>query len=155
MKRAKASPDPIDVHVGRRVRERRTTLGVSQESLGELLGVTFQQIQKYERGANRIGSGRLMQIARALDVPPAFFFEGAPEDAAAVVPMSGLAEADTAFDRTGAPAGDSLPDSRETAELARAYGRIGDAAVRRRLLELARALGGVRWREGIVPPRSA
>lgn len=70
------SPNPIDVHVGSRLRERRMALGVSQERLGESLGLTFQQVQKYEKGVNRIGASRLFQIARILEVPVQYFFEG-------------------------------------------------------------------------------
>src|SRR3954447_8504909 len=74
----KKKPNPIDIHVGSRVRLRRNMLGMSQEKLGENLGITFQQIQKYEKGTNRIGASRLQHIARVLSVPVAFFFEGAP-----------------------------------------------------------------------------
>ena len=80
MSMIKSSPDPVDIHVGARVRLRRTLLGMSQEKLGKALGLTFQQVQKYERGANRIGSSRLFQLSRILDVPVSFFFdEMAPE----------------------------------------------------------------------------
>jgi transcriptional regulator with XRE-family HTH domain len=72
------SANPTDKHVGSRVRMRRMMLGLSQEKLGEGLGVTFQQVQKYEKGANRIGAGRLQQIATVLEVTEAYFFEGAP-----------------------------------------------------------------------------
>src|SRR4029077_17308920 len=74
----KKQPNPIDIHVGSRVRLRRMMLGMSQERLGEHLGITFQQIQKYEKGTNRIGASRLQHIARVLTVPVAFFFEDAP-----------------------------------------------------------------------------
>jgi len=74
----KKSPDPIDKHVGSMVRIRRKTLGMSQQKLGDAIGITFQQIQKYENGTNRIGSSRLQQIAHILHVPPASFFDGAP-----------------------------------------------------------------------------
>src|ERR1700685_2441661 len=72
------APNPIDKHVGARVRMRRLMVGMSQGKLGEALDVTFQQVQKYEKGANRIGASRLQQLARVLEVPPAFFFDGAP-----------------------------------------------------------------------------
>src|SRR5688572_2571155 len=75
---AKKAPNPTDKHVGARVRMRRMMLGMSQEKLGDALGLTFQQVQKYEKGANRIGASRLQQIAHILQVPVAFFFEGAP-----------------------------------------------------------------------------
>ena len=74
----KKPPNPIDSHVGARLRMRRTLIGMSQEKLGAALGITFQQVQKYEKGANRIGASRLQDIARVLQVAPAFFFDGAP-----------------------------------------------------------------------------
>jgi transcriptional regulator with XRE-family HTH domain len=80
------SPNPIDVHVGSRVRLRRTLLGMSQEKLGEAIGLTFQQVQKYERGSNRIGASRLFDLARVLDVPVGFFFDDMSEDVAARSP---------------------------------------------------------------------
>jgi transcriptional regulator with XRE-family HTH domain len=123
---------------------RRTLIGMSQERLGELLDVTFQQIQKYERGANRIGSSRLYELARALDVPVGFFFDGlAPGRAAPTMPglAPGLAEEGAAWDADGA---DTQPDNlggRETLEMVRAFQRIDDAAVRKRVLDLVRTLG--------------
>lgn len=150
MSRMPAKPDPIDAHVGRRVRERRAVMGMSQERLGDALGVTFQQIQKYERGANRIGSSRLLQIGRTLEVPVSFFFEGAPDVGAAAArrpAAPGLAEGAAAFEHGPAAPVAASPmasvNSREVLELSRAYGRIEDPVVRRRLLELARALGAV------------
>jgi transcriptional regulator with XRE-family HTH domain len=90
-------PNPIDVHVGSRVRLRRTLLGMSQEKLGEAIGLTFQQVQKYERGANRIGSSRLFDLARVLDVPVAYFFEEMTPETAARTPsrIKGLGESRT------------------------------------------------------------
>src|SRR5215208_5533266 len=79
-------PNPIDVHVGSRVRLRRTLLGMSQEKLGEAIGLTFQQVQKYERGANRIGASRLFDLSRVLDVPVSFFFDDMPADQDAITP---------------------------------------------------------------------
>lgn len=72
-------PSPIDVHVGTRIRLRRTLLGMSQERLGEALGLTFQQVQKYERGINRVGASRLFDLSRVLDVPISFFFDDMPD----------------------------------------------------------------------------
>src|ERR1700751_4114459 len=89
---AKKAPNPIDKHVGSRVRMRRMMLAMSQEKLGDALGLTFQQVQKYEKGTNRIGASRLQQISHILQVPVAFFFEGAPH----VVGMPSLAELDEA-----------------------------------------------------------
>jgi transcriptional regulator with XRE-family HTH domain len=114
---------------------RRTLLGLSQEKLGEALGLTFQQVQKYERGANRVGSSRLFEISRILDVPVSFFFE--PETATATSfaqPGQGLAEEQAELER------DPLA-KRETLELVRAYYRIADPRVRKRVFELTKALG--------------
>ena len=126
-------PDPVDVQVGARVRLRRNMLGMSQERLGEKLGLTFQQVQKYERGANRIGASRLYELSRVLDVPVAFFFDDVDPVRAPAIP-GGFAE-------PPAEAFESDPlRRRETVELVRAYYGIGDAALRRRLFDLAKAL---------------
>lgn len=122
--------NPIDVHVGARVRLRRQLLKMSQEKLGEELGVTFQQVQKYERGTNRVGASRLFRMSRVLDVPIAFFFDGLEGRAA----ETGLAESDQAplvYDFIKSPDGVAL---------AEAYSRITDPKVRRRVLDLVRAL---------------
>jgi transcriptional regulator with XRE-family HTH domain len=123
-------PNPTDIHVGSRVRLRRTLLGMSQEKLGEAIGLTFQQVQKYERGANRVGASRLYDLSRVLDVPVSFFFEE-------MVPVeqrsSGLAESTERYE------GDPML-KRETLELVRAYYKITDPHVRRRLFDLAKAL---------------
>lgn len=132
-------PNPIDVHVGSRVRLRRNMLGLSQEKLGEAIGLTFQQVQKYERGANRIGASRLHDLSRVLDVPVAFFFDDMDPVRAPAIP-GGFAE-------PAAEAFDSDPlRKRETIELVSAYYRIEDVMVRRRLFDLAKALaaGGER-----------
>src|SRR5204862_1600534 len=84
-----ARSHPVDVHVGARMRQRRTLLGMSQEKLGTAVGLTFQQIQKYERGSNRIGSSRLFEFAKVLDVPVSYFFDEMPANALAGRPMSG------------------------------------------------------------------
>ncbi|WP_424140563.1 helix-turn-helix domain-containing protein [Roseomonas chloroacetimidivorans] len=129
---------PIDVHVGSRVRQRRTLLGMSQEKLGEGLGLTFQQVQKYERGVNRIGASRLFDLARVLDVPISFFFDDMPESAGSRAPgsCSGLYEAQ------GSLEGDTLR-KRETLELVRAYYRITEPAVRKRVFDLIKSLAPI------------
>jgi len=131
-------PNPIDVHVGSRVRLRRTLLGLSQEKLGEAIGLTFQQVQKYERGANRIGASRLWELSAVLDVPVQFFFgEMAAETLAQ---MSRITAREPAAD-AGGPAAAPGPITRpETLELMRAYDRIPIASVRRRLCELTKVL---------------
>lgn len=131
-------PNPIDVHVGGRVRLRRTLLGMSQEKLGEALGLTFQQVQKYERGANRIGASRLYDLSRVLDVPVSYFFEDMDEGMMAASPrhMVRATEDPPQFE-------DGLMVQRETLELVRAYYRIRDPEVRKRVQELARVLGPI------------
>src|SRR6187200_1628433 len=118
---ANAKPNPIDVHVGSRVRLRRTLLGMSQEKLGEAIGLTFQQVQKYERGANRIGASRLFDLSRVLDVPVSFFFDDMPAD------PDSIPTADGSIGGFGEEKSSSFePDpmaKRETLELVRAYYR--------------------------------
>ncbi|MGH7078648.1 MAG: helix-turn-helix domain-containing protein [Acetobacteraceae bacterium] len=131
---------PIDAHVGSRIRLRRTLLGLSQERLGDALGLTFQQVQKYERGINRVGASRLFDLARVLDVPISFFFDDMPEPLASTAPnlamagLGGVAESQQGY------GSDSVMNRRETVELVRAYYRISDAAVRKRVFELIRSL---------------
>jgi len=117
-------PNPIDIHVGSRVR---------LERLGEAIGLTFQQVQKYERGANRIGASRLHDLSRVLDVPVSFFFDDMDPVRAPAIPAGFAEPAADAFDS------DPLR-RRETVELVSAYYKIDDPALRRRLFELARAL---------------
>jgi transcriptional regulator with XRE-family HTH domain len=126
-------PNPIDIHVGSRIRLRRNMLGLSQEKLGEAIGLTFQQVQKYERGANRVGASRLHELSRVLDVPVSFFFDDMDPVRAPAIP-GGFAEAP-------AEAFDSDPlRKRETVELVSAYYDIDDPALRRRFFDLAKAL---------------
>jgi len=127
-----STPDPIDVHVGSRVRMRRTLLGMSQEKLGNALSLTFQQIQKYERGANRIGSSRLYKLSHILDVPVNYFFDDMPD--ATGKRARGLSDSGPqAFEQ------DKLA-KRETLELVRAYYRISDPKVRKKIFELVKAV---------------
>lgn len=136
-------PNPIDVHVGSRVRLRRTLLGLSQERLGDAIGLTFQQVQKYERGANRIGASRLYELSRVLDVPVSFFFDDiVPEVAEAV-------DAHLVGSKEPAP-GRYHPDPmmrRETLELVRAYYRILDPQLRRRLFDLTKSIANAAEKE--------
>jgi len=127
-------PHPVDVHVGRRLRLRRTILGLSQEAIGKVIGVTFQQIQKYERGINRMGASRLYDFGRALTVPISYFYEGygdyAQPDAGVEL---GAAEPEAMkFEH------DDL-DSREMRDMMRAYHRIKSPAVRKRVTDLVKA----------------
>ena len=131
-------PHPVDVHVGSRIRMRRTLLGMSQTSLGEKLGLTFQQVQKYESGANRVSSSRLYEMSKLFDVPVSFFFEEMTPETAAVPPLTfpakGLTETPDTDDL------DPLAKS-ETLELVRAYYQITDSRVRKSVFDLAKTLG--------------
>jgi transcriptional regulator with XRE-family HTH domain len=133
MDMAKKAPNPIDKHVGSRVRMRRMMLSMSQEKLGDSLGLTFQQVQKYEKGTNRIGASRLQQISHILQVPVAFFFEGAPE-------LPGEAP------QTGeAPSPSYVSDFLATSDglaLTKAFMRISDAKLRRRIVDLVQQIAG-------------
>ena len=130
---AKKAPNPIDKHVGSRVRMRRMMLAMSQEKLGDALGLTFQQVQKYEKGSNRIGASRLQQIALILQVPVAFFFEGAP-------PPPGKA-----FGLGEAPSPSYVTEFLATNDgltLVKAFMRIGNAKLRRRVVDLVEEMAG-------------
>lgn len=132
---AKKAPNPIDKHVGSRVRMRRMMLGMSQEKLGDALGLTFQQVQKYEKGTNRIGASRLQQISHILQVPVAFFFEGAPH-LAGEAGVNGAGEA---------PSPTYVSDFLATSDglsLTKAFMRIKDAKLRRRIVDLVQQIAG-------------
>ncbi len=129
-------PSPVDVHVGARLRVRRTLLGMSQTTLGDAIGLTFQQMQKYERGTNRISSSRLYDLSRVLDVPIAYFFDDMSSEVAATSPVVGGGRAKKP------PSYEPNPMARrETLELVRAYYKITDPQVRKRLYELTKTLG--------------
>jgi transcriptional regulator with XRE-family HTH domain len=132
----KKTPNPVDVHVGSRVRMRRILIGMSQEKLGDALGLTFQQVQKYEKGTNRIGASRLQAISNILGVPVDYFFDGMPTDE--TTPMLSVA--------------DALPDeatyvvdflaTAEGVQLNKAFVRIRDAKLRRKVVELVKEIAG-------------
>ena len=129
------TPNPVDVHVGARVRLRRTLLGMSQECLGDMVGLTFQQIQKYERGANRIGASRIYELSRILDVPVSFFFDDMPREFNShagrfAAGMGGTYQSE-----------DDPLARRETLELGRADYKITDPKVRKKVFELVKTLG--------------
>ncbi|MDX2263585.1 MAG: helix-turn-helix transcriptional regulator [Hyphomicrobiales bacterium] len=126
-------PNPVDIHVGSRVRLRRLVIGMSQEKLGEKMNLTFQQIQKYEKGTNRIGASRLFQLSQILEVPMSFFFEDAPMRPSAQM-QPGMAES-----KTEAFLMDFL-NTREGLELNRAFVKVSDPKVRRKIIDLVRSL---------------
>ena len=131
----KKAPNPIDKHVGSRVRMRRMMLGMSQEKLGDALALTFQQVQKYEKGTNRIGASRLQQISQILQVPVAFFFEGAPH----------LSEGMVVDAMEAAPSPTYVSDFLATSDglsLTKAFMRIPDPKLRRRIVDLVQQIAG-------------
>jgi len=133
-KRKKDAPDPIDCHVGARIKARRTGLGISQAEMGRALGVTFQQVQKYENGSNRVGSSNLFRIATLLGVGVGYFFEGLSADHAEAPDGNGLTDRPQAtFDQ------DPL-SSREAIKLVHAYYQIPEADVRQQVYKLVKTL---------------
>ena len=129
-------PSPVDVHVGARVRMRRKLLGMNQTKLGDALGMSFQQVQKYENGKNRISASRLYDLSQVLDVSIEHFFEDIPPEVAARSPAKGRGRAQEP------PSYELDPMAkRETLELVRAYYKITDPHTRKRLFELTKALG--------------
>ncbi len=133
----KKNTNPVDAQVGSRVRLRRMLIGMSQERLGELLGLTFQQVQKYEKGLNRIGAGRLFDIARILGVPIDYFYE-----ALAGAPNRGFAENDAS------PPVMEFVSSGEGLQLSLAFMRIKDSKVRKRVLDLVKSLAEEKEEDG-------
>jgi transcriptional regulator with XRE-family HTH domain len=129
----KKAPNPIDKHVGSRVRMRRMMLGMSQEKLGDALGLTFQQVQKYEKGTNRIGASRLQQISLILQVPVAFFFEGSPPPPGKAYGMSEAASPEYVT---------SFLASSDGLKLVKAFTRVPSAALRRRIVDLVEEMAG-------------
>lgn len=127
----KKQANPIDAQVGSRLRLRRMMIGMSQERLGELLGLTFQQVQKYEKGVNRIGAGRLFEVSRILGVPIHYFYENVPE---AGGKSTGFAEPES-------PPVIEFVSSGEGLQLSLAFMRIKDPKVRKRVLDLVKSLG--------------
>ena len=131
-------PSPVDVHVGARIRLRRTLLGMSQERLGDALGLTFQQVQKYERGVNRVGASRLFDLSRILDVPINFFYENMVDPASSgdtgARSATGFAEQQDGFGT------DETLSKRETLELVRAYYRITDPNIRKKMFDLMKSM---------------
>jgi transcriptional regulator with XRE-family HTH domain len=135
---SKGFPNPIDVYVGQRIRQRRVLLGMTQEKVAAAIGLTYQQVQKYERGADRVVSSRLFVLARILNVKISYFFEEMEASVAAKSP-SQLAGVPTSKMQT--PSGEPDPlGKRETLELVRAYYQIADPRLRKRVFELAKAL---------------
>jgi transcriptional regulator with XRE-family HTH domain len=132
---AKKAPNPIDIYVGSRVRMRRMMLGMSQEKLGNSLNLTFQQVQKYEKGTNRIGASRLRQIGQALQVAESFFFEGAP------MPPNGRSAGVAAVAQSPAYVSDFLATSDGLA-LIKSFMRIKSSKLRRSIVDMVEQVAG-------------
>ena len=135
-------PHPVDLHVGGRVQLRRSNLGLTRSKLARAVNLTFQQIQKFERGTNRISASRLADLARALDVPVSFFFDDMPGSLAGAAAPGGQ--------RTAPWAAADPMALRETVELVRAYHRIPDRELRKSIYVVIRALAATRW-SGAAP----
>ena len=133
--RGTGKPHPVDVHVGARVRVRRTLLGMTQTDLGKAIGLTFQQVQKYENGKNRISASRLCDLCRVLDVSIEYFFEDMPPEVAAISPATKRRS------KAKEPVDFDPMVNRETLELVRAYYKIEDADVRQQVSLLTKAMG--------------
>lgn len=133
--RGSDTPHPVDVHVGQRIKLRRTLMGMTQGKLGESIGLTFQQIQKYERGANRVSSSKLWQLSNVLDVPISFFFDDMPDSIRQSFPGY-----------TGETAESDIPEEhltlhrRQTLELVRTFSRLQDPVIRKRVIDVVRAI---------------
>ena len=135
-KRNNMTKQEVDIHVGKRLRQRRTMLGLSQEALAKAVGITFQQVQKYEKGANAMSASRLYEFACFMRVPVAHFFEGLESQSdAAVAPVTGFAETARESFEHAAPVSD-----RESLEMMKAFKRIREQAMRKRLADLVRAI---------------
>jgi transcriptional regulator with XRE-family HTH domain len=140
--RSMSDSHPVDVHVGGRLRLKRTISGLSQESIGNAIGVTFQQIQKYERGINRMGASRLYAFAKLFAVPVSYFFEGYGDELESAALVYGLAEPESV------PFEHASVSSRETMDIMRAYYKIKNPAVRKRIVELIRAVADENAEDG-------
>ncbi|MDD3181432.1 MAG: helix-turn-helix transcriptional regulator [Alphaproteobacteria bacterium] len=133
-------PDPVDIHVGARLRLRRNLLGMSQEQLAKACGLTFQQIQKYERGTNRMGSSRLFQFAKLLDVSISYFFDDVRAERTSAYAAVGFAEQEQSPLEGVVQTDSEMLHRRETLELIRAYYRISDVKTRRKVYELIKSM---------------
>jgi len=129
-------PHPVDVHVGQRIKLRRTLMGMTQGKLGESIGLTFQQIQKYERGVNRVSASKLWQLSNVMDVAVSFFFEDMPDDVRAAFPGY---DGDTA--ESDIPAERLTLHRRQSLELVRTFSALSDPTVRKSVVDMVRAIG--------------
>ena len=143
MTQQERKPDPIDIHVGRRLRLRRDIMKISQEHLANAVGVTFQQVQKYEQGRNRVSASRLFDIATVLEVPISYFFEGIEQTTLSKRTSPIALEMQGAAEPTPAGLDDDPMDRMETLELVRAYWKISNPKARAHLLDLAKSMSSM------------
>jgi len=137
-KKTKGTPDSVDVHVGQRLRVRRSLLGMSQEKLADAIGLTFQQIQKYERGVNRVSAGRLFQFSKILDVPIAYFYDQLGQEAGS--PVYGMSDnQQEGFQHDGAES-DDVMQKKETIDLVRTYYAIEDEQKRKDIIRFIKSM---------------
>ena len=133
-------PNPVDVHVGKRIRLRRTILHITQQQMAEMLGLTFQQVQKYEKGMNRVGASRLWDMSRVLEVPMGFFFEDMDADVASKSPRMLNSERSFTVEDSQRTFDEDPMKKAETLELVRAYYKIPNRSIAKNLFELIVAL---------------
>lgn len=135
-KKTKGSPGPVDIHVGQRLKMRRSLLGLSQEKLAEAVGLTFQQIQKYERGINRVSAGRLFQFSKILDVPITYFYEQMGKDAETHMKNFGMAD----NEQEGFTPEDNIMERKETTDLLRVYYSIKSPEARKDIMKFIKSM---------------
>jgi len=133
--RGSDTPHPVDVHVGQRIKLRRTLMGMTQGKLGEAIGLTFQQLQKYERGANRVSASKLWQLGTVLNVPISFFFDDMPENVKEAFPSY---EGDTS--ESHVPEEHLTLHRRQSLELVRTFSKLQDPTIRKRIIDIVRAI---------------
>lgn len=139
-----STPNPVDIYVGERLRSRRSLLKISQEKLADAVGITFQQVQKYERGTNRVSASRLWQFSRVLNVPISYFFENFSEKGRGKAALAGLSD----NDQEGFSMDDDLLQRRETLALVREYYSIPDEKMRKDLLKMIKTMAASMRPEG-------
>lgn len=136
--KTKGTPDAVDVHVGKRLKTKRTLLGLSQEKLAESLDLTFQQIQKYERGMNRISAGRLYELSRILEIPVTYFYEGLKATASNVSAPIGMS--DNTQESFGGSSDDDVMNRKETLDLVRLYYSIENEKTRKDIVKFIKSM---------------
>ena len=141
-RKSKGTPNEVDVHVGQRLRIRRSLLGYSQEKLATLIGLTFQQVQKYERGTNRVSAGRLYELSKVLDVPVSYFFEQISSQESSAGLNAGLSDNNQDGFSHDSELSSDLMTSKETLDLLRIYYSIKDIDARKDIVKFIKSMAG-------------